>query len=125
MLQVADERLPGVAAAARVVERAEQLADGAQWAAMSPGVTRWPGPRSVWRALPGHGGAALHGDAGRCSPLVTRSSARPISVAAGYDEPGRGEGDLAEFGVAAGVLAPQAADDVDGLSGDPANSRPA
>lgn len=36
-------------------------------------------------------------------------------VPAGDDESGRGEGDLAEFGVAAGVLAPQAADDVDGL----------
>lgn len=38
-------------------------------------------------------------------------------VAAGNDQTRRGEGDLAEFGVAAGVLAPEPADDVDGLFG--------
>ena len=38
-------------------------------------------------------------------------------VPAGHDEPRRGERDLAELGMAARVLAPQAADDVDGLLG--------
>ena len=89
---------------------------------MSPPVTCWPGPRSVWRALAGAtaAGAALDRDRGRqparrrADPLVGPAD-QPVP--AGHDEPGRGEGDLAQLGVAAGVLAPQPADDVDGLLG--------
>lgn len=93
---------------------------------MSPPVTFWPGPRSVWLRWRGPR-AALGGDARGGLVAATHPVVGPSDqpVAAGDDESRRGEGDLAELGVAAGVLAPQAADDVDGLLGVAANSRPA
>ncbi len=60
------------------------------------------------------GGGAGGGGFAACHPLV---GAADQPVPAGDDQARRGEGDLAEFGVAAGVLAPQAADDVDRLLG--------
>lgn len=67
----------------------------------------------------GGGGAPLRGDArgGRVAAAhpVVGPSDQPVP--AGDDESRRGEGDLAQLGVTAGVLAPQTADDVDGLLG--------
>ncbi len=69
--------------------------------------------------------AALGGHPDRlgAGDLLVGPSDQP--VAAGHHEPRRGERDLPQLGVAAGVLAPQPADDVDGLLGVAANSSPA
>lgn len=142
VFEVADEGLAGVAAAVGVVERAEEFADRAESGDVAAG-DPLAGP-PVRAALPGHGEAALGrhagvvrearvvrepglgggGDGGgragagrqvpACHPVV---GAPDEPVPAGDDQARRGEGDLAEFGVAAGVLAPESADDVDGLLG--------
>ncbi len=128
VLQVAHEGLPGVAAAVAVVEGAEQLADRAQRvdvpvgdlvAGAALGVPARAGRQREHRPAlrPGRGGTALRGHPGclLAGHLVVRLADQPVP--AGHHEPGRGEGDLAQLGVAAGVLAPQPADDVDGLLG--------
>ncbi len=134
-LQVADQRLPGVAAAVGVVEGAEQVADGADRGDVAaadpdrgpalPGVRGGGFGGAAGRAARGllgdPGGAALRGcaqllggEGGAVAgdPLV---GAADQPVAAGDDESGGREGDLAEFGVGAVVLAPHGGDDVDGL----------
>lgn len=116
VLQVADEGLAGVAAAVGVVEGAEQLADRAQRGDVAAGDPLAGAPLGV-PALARDGGAALGGQPDGAGLAVGDAvvGAPDQPVAAGDDETGRGEGDLAEFGVAAGVLAPQPADDVYGL----------
>lgn len=127
MFQVADEGLAGVAAPVGVVESAEQLADRAERGDVTAG-DLLPGAALGLPALPGHTGPPLHGHPG-CGGLI--GAADPVvgtpdqPVPAGHDESCRGEGDLAQLGVAAGVLAPQPADDVDGFLGVAANSSPA
>ncbi len=131
VLQVADEGLAGVAAAVRVVEGAEEVGDRAERRHVARGdaLTRAafglvPGARGDGdRPGPGLHGPALRGDAHGGRDRGGVAAADPVvgpadqPVAAGDDQPRRGEGDLPQFGVAAGVLAPQAADDVDGLLG--------
>ena len=91
---------------------------------MSPPVTRWPGPAvGLPRCRGTAPGRPWTRDAARTPLGAGLAAADPLvgpadqPVPAGHDEPGRGEGDLAQLGVAAGVLAPQPADDVDGLLG--------
>ncbi|GAA3305925.1 hypothetical protein GCM10020295_60890 [Streptomyces cinereospinus] len=104
-----------MAAAVGVVEGAEQLGDRAEGGDVA-GADPVAGCAFAPAALLGQRRAALRGHPGRGlapgDPLVGPAD-QP--VAAGDDQSGRGEGDPAQLGVAAGVLAPQAADDVDGL----------
>lgn len=117
VLQVAHEGLPGVAAAVGVVEGAEEFADRAEGGDVAAG-DLLAGAALALAALAGYGGAALRGHAvGGFGAAHAVVGAADEPVPAGHHEPGRGEGDLAELGVAAGVLAPQPADDVDGLLG--------
>lgn len=123
VLQIAHQGLAGVAAPVGVVQRPEQLADRAQRrdvAGGDPGALGAVDP--VGAALPGHRDPALYGHPAR--PVVVGVAAGDTfvrapdqPVPAGHDESGRGEGDLAQLGVAAGVLAPQPADDVHRLTG--------
>src|SRR5690606_8310831 len=127
VFQVAHQGLARVAAAVGVVEGAEQFADRAQGGDVAAGdplprsaLGGAPDPPGPDRAGPGgpDGGAALGGDAdGRLGAGDLLVGAADEPVPAGHHQAGRGEGDLAQFGVAAGVLAPEPADDVDGLLG--------
>ena len=118
VLQVAHQGLPGVPAAVGVVEGAEQLADRAQRGDVAAG-DLLAGSALGLAALAGHApgrpwAGTRSGGLAAGDPVV---GAADQPVPAGHDEPGRGEGDLAQLGMAAGVLAPQPADDVDGLLG--------